>query len=106
MVEIPSRLRTFLDLELQLICSFTDTSGPPDSKYCAGGGVYYTYNFVERSDLAGGVGWPWGADVLYKKTSISLNVRPLYNLSCHLTNRLALVDHSGFRPVLSTDEEH
>ncbi|KAL8755339.1 MAG: hypothetical protein Q9199_003718, partial [Rusavskia elegans] len=52
--------------------SYTDTTGPPDSKYCADGGVYYTYNFIERSDEGGGVGWLWGADKLQPKAGISL----------------------------------
>ncbi|KAL8854460.1 MAG: hypothetical protein Q9221_000731 [Calogaya cf. arnoldii] len=49
-----------------------DTTGPPDSKYCANGGVYYTYNFIERSNEGGGVGWLWGADKLQPKANISL----------------------------------
>ena len=38
-----------------------DNSGPPDSKYCADGGVYYTYNFIETGHLSGNLGYPWGA---------------------------------------------
>lgn len=41
-----------------------DNSGPPDSKYCADGGVYYTYNFLETGHLAGNLGYPWGATKL------------------------------------------
>ena len=41
-----------------------DNSGPPDSKYCADGGVYYTYNFIETGHLAGYLGYPWGATKL------------------------------------------
>ena len=41
-----------------------DNSGPPDSKYCADGGVYYTYNFIETGHLAGYNGYPWGATKL------------------------------------------
>ena len=41
-----------------------DTSGPPDSKYCADGGVYYTYNYIELGDELGTVHYPWGADKL------------------------------------------
>ncbi|KAL8752049.1 MAG: hypothetical protein Q9184_005863 [Pyrenodesmia sp. 2 TL-2023] len=52
--------------------SYTNTMGPPDSKYCADGGVYYTYNFIERSNGRGGVGWLWGADKLQPKAGISL----------------------------------
>ena len=44
-------------------CS-SDLSGPQDSKYCADGGVYYTYNFIETGNLIGHVGYPWGADRL------------------------------------------
>ncbi|KAG8533909.1 uncharacterized protein KY384_001650 [Bacidia gigantensis] len=43
-----------------------DTSGPQPLKYCAGGGVYYTYNFIQaatvNSDELGGVNFPWGAE--------------------------------------------
>ncbi|KAL8911471.1 MAG: hypothetical protein Q9172_007668 [Xanthocarpia lactea] len=49
-----------------------DNTGPPDSKYCADGGVYYTYNFIERPNGGGGVGWPWGADKLRPKAQIEL----------------------------------
>ena len=41
-----------------------DKSGPPDSKYCADGGVYYTYNFIENGHLSGYLGYPWGATKL------------------------------------------
>ena len=41
-----------------------DKSGPPDSKYCADGGVYYTYNFIETGHLSGNLGYPWGATKL------------------------------------------
>ena len=37
-------------------------SGPPQLKYCADGGVYYTYNFREPKDLEGHVCFPWGFD--------------------------------------------
>lgn len=35
-----------------------DSSGPQDSKYCANGGVYYTYNFVEDGPKMGHVDYP------------------------------------------------
>lgn len=38
-------------------------------------GVYYTYNFIETGDEAGGVGWPWGADKL-DDVNLQLKVRP------------------------------
>ena len=41
-------------------------SGPPDSKYCADSGVYYTYNFIETGDLGGYLRYPWGGDQLSK----------------------------------------
>ncbi|KAI4271394.1 MAG: hypothetical protein LQ337_006033, partial [Flavoplaca oasis] len=50
----------------------TFSTGPPDSKYCADGGVYYTYNFREQKSGKGGVGWPWGADQLKPKAGIDL----------------------------------
>ncbi|KAL8879142.1 MAG: hypothetical protein Q9192_008295 [Flavoplaca navasiana] len=50
----------------------TFSTGPPDSKYCADGGVYYTYNFREQKGGKGGVGWPWGADQLKSMTGNSL----------------------------------
>ena len=41
-----------------------DRSGPQLLKYCADGGVYYAYNFVEEGDHLGRLGYPWGADKL------------------------------------------
>ena len=37
-----------------------DTTGPADSKYCAEGGIYYVYNFVETGSNLGYVDYPWG----------------------------------------------
>ena len=53
-----------------------DKTGPPDSKYCDDGGVYYTYSFIEdtKPTKGGDVGWPWGADQLEPKANISLKV--------------------------------
>lgn len=51
-----------------------DISGPPDSKYCADGGVYYTYNFIELGDGLGTVHYPWGADKL-ENVGLKLQVR-------------------------------
>ncbi|KAL8849435.1 MAG: hypothetical protein Q9221_005607 [Calogaya cf. arnoldii] len=45
---------------------------PPDSKHCADGGVYYTYNFWEQKSGGGGVGWPYGADKLRSSAGIEL----------------------------------
>ena len=33
--------------------------GPPDSKYCDDGGVYYAYNFREDGHDMGHVDYPW-----------------------------------------------
>ncbi|KAL8690732.1 MAG: hypothetical protein Q9218_003889, partial [Villophora microphyllina] len=49
-----------------------DTSGPQGLKYCADGGVYYTYNFVEKGDLVGHRDWPWGAD----KMNVNIGIDP------------------------------
>ncbi|KAL8901203.1 MAG: hypothetical protein Q9192_000680 [Flavoplaca navasiana] len=46
------------------------TSGPPTLKYCADGGVYYAYNFVEKGDKKGYRDYPWGADKLYSNLGI------------------------------------
>ena len=51
-----------------------DTTGPQPFKYCADGGVYYTYNFLEEGVGGGGVGYPWGAQKLQEKFNISMNV--------------------------------
>lgn len=56
------------------MCQMIDKKGPPDSKYCGDGGVYYTYNFIEQEGGGGGVGWPWGADQLNLKAGVKLNV--------------------------------
>ncbi|KAI4226376.1 MAG: hypothetical protein L6R36_003234 [Xanthoria steineri] len=50
----------------------TFSTGPPDSKYCADGGIYYTYNFWEQKGEGGGVGWPYGADKLKPNAGIEL----------------------------------
>ncbi|KAL8964018.1 MAG: hypothetical protein Q9183_004770, partial [Haloplaca sp. 2 TL-2023] len=50
----------------------TFSTGPPDSKYCADGGVYYTYNFWEQKNEGGGVGWPYGADKLNSSAGVDL----------------------------------
>ncbi len=50
------------------------TKGPPDSKYCADGGVYYTYNFIEDGSGMGHVSYPWGGDLLEDKLNLSLTV--------------------------------
>ncbi|KAL8870483.1 MAG: hypothetical protein Q9174_003485 [Haloplaca sp. 1 TL-2023] len=47
-----------------------DTSGPQTLKYCADGGVYYAYNFVEKGDKKGYRDYPWGADKLYTNLGI------------------------------------
>ena len=39
-------------------------TGPSDSKYCADDGVYYAYNFLEKGDHKGVVGYPWGGEHL------------------------------------------
>ena len=41
-----------------------DQSGPPDSKYCGDGGVYYLYAFDESDHFAGYVDYPLGAQLL------------------------------------------
>ncbi len=56
-----------------------DTTGPQDSKYCADGGVYYTYNFVEAQGEGGGNSWPWGADKLVPQAQVDLKIRSLYH---------------------------
>ena len=55
-----------------------DTSGPQTFKYCADGGVYYTYNFIEHGSGGGGVGYPWGADQINAK----LGIQPEVSIRC------------------------
>ena len=52
-----------------------DVTGPQDLKYCADGGVYYTYNFIETGNHEGKVGYPWGAEKL-KDLGIDMRVSP------------------------------
>ncbi|KAL8881227.1 MAG: hypothetical protein Q9198_001527 [Flavoplaca austrocitrina] len=59
---------------LMILLLYADPNGPPDSRYCANGGVYYTYNFLECPNGGGSVGWPWGADKLQEQTGIELRV--------------------------------
>ncbi|KAI9706033.1 MAG: hypothetical protein M1836_005439 [Candelina mexicana] len=49
------------------------SSGPHDSKYCADGGIYYTYNYIEEGDKYGSVGYPWGGNLLQEKLQINLS---------------------------------
>ena len=51
-----------------------DFSGPPTMKYCADGGVYYTYNFIEDGDEDGHLSYPWGADKLQAEVNIDPQV--------------------------------
>ncbi|KAL9614297.1 MAG: hypothetical protein Q9167_001180 [Letrouitia subvulpina] len=51
-----------------------DKSGPQDLKYCANGGVYYAYNFVETGDERGQLRFPWGAQNL-PSLNIGMSVR-------------------------------
>ena len=53
----------FVTLDDPAQCETLD-SGPTDSRYCADGGVYYTYNFDEEGIGGGGVNYPWGAESL------------------------------------------
>ena len=46
-------------------------------KYCADGGVYYTYNFIEQGVNNGYVSWPWGAKDMQKELRIDPAVRRL-----------------------------
>ncbi|KAG8530182.1 uncharacterized protein KY384_005665 [Bacidia gigantensis] len=49
-----------------------DMTGPPDSKYCADEGVYYTYNFIPKDGQHQGVvGYPWGGQ---KLSEVGLNL--------------------------------
>ncbi|KAI4182725.1 MAG: hypothetical protein LQ346_006508 [Caloplaca aetnensis] len=43
-----------------------DTTGPEETKYCADGGVYYAYNFIQDGAGGGDVGARWNWD--YTKT--------------------------------------
>lgn len=52
------------------------TAGPQDLKYCADGGVYYAYNFIEDGDYKGHLGYPWGADQMDLNTHINPAVSP------------------------------
>ncbi|KAI4289156.1 MAG: hypothetical protein L6R35_001578 [Caloplaca aegaea] len=52
-----------------------DVKGPNKTKYCADGGVYYAYNFIEDGLGGGGnVGYPWGGEQLESRAHIPLNL--------------------------------
>ena len=55
-----------------------DDSGPLDSKYCADGGVYYAYNFIETGSYIGYVGYPWGGNLL-RELDLNLTVSHPYS---------------------------
>ena len=64
-----------------------DLSGPQMSKYCDDGGVYYTYNFIERGAGLGNVGLPWGAENLSKADNdlkVSLPIQ-MISTTCNLS---------------------
>ena len=62
--------------------------GPSDSKYCADGGVYYTYNFIEGTSETGYVGYPWGAQKLRELNSdLNLSVSLFGFENCLLLRR-------------------
>ena len=67
-----------------------DTSGPQDLKYCGGGGVYYTYNFIEDGHGQAHLDYPYGADKLKDKFGID----PAVSLSA-LTIMIYLKSCSG-----------
>lgn len=48
--------------------------GPNSTKYCADGGVYYTYNYIEDAGHEGHVGYPWGGDQLWDDFKINITV--------------------------------
>ena len=50
-----------------------DQNGPQELKYCADGGVYYAYNYVEDGHLQGHLDHPWGTEKL-KDIDIQANV--------------------------------
>ena len=54
----------------------THSTGPQDSKNCSDEGVYYTYNFIEKGDHMGVVGYPWGGQNI-KNLDLDLRVRNL-----------------------------
>ena len=41
-----------------------NTDGPQKLRYCADGGVYYAYNYIEDGNLGGRLGYPWGTENL------------------------------------------
>lgn len=57
------------------ICK-SNTDGPQKLRYCADGGVYYAYNYIEDGNLGGRVGYPWGTENLAEfniSTAVSLS---------------------------------
>ncbi|KAL8774221.1 MAG: hypothetical protein Q9209_000972 [Squamulea sp. 1 TL-2023] len=55
----------YVNQEIAGIECIHDVSGPKETRYCDEKdpfGVYYTYNFIERGDHQGIVGYPWGWD--------------------------------------------
>ena len=54
-------------------CS-THDKGPIHFRYCADGGVYYAYNFIESGERQGHVDYPWGTDQIYGKLGIEPRV--------------------------------
>ena len=85
-----------------------DTSGPPTLKYCADGGVYYAYNFVEKGDKKGYRDYPWGADKLYANLGIDPAVSLSLLIRCDdwdMTNQFLVVDYGSLGQNVPIDEE-
>ena len=84
-----------------------DTTGPQTLKYCADGGVYYAYNFIEKGDEQGGVGYPWGADVINDKLQIDPAVRKHGSVLSVVSDadQTCAVDCRSVCEVVSFDED-
>ena len=77
-----------------------DNTGPQDLEYYGNGGVYYAYNFVEKGDHQGYIGYPWGANKTLEKIGIDpkVSIRSLpgiYADQCYSGLSRALLDHTA-----------
>ena len=63
----------------------TDKFGPQELMYCADGGVYYAYNFIEEAPYLAKLGYLWGAK---KLSEIGLNS----SVSISFTNDTPITD--------------
>ncbi|KAI9703553.1 MAG: hypothetical protein M1836_007323 [Candelina mexicana] len=79
-----------------------DPTGPNITKYCADGGVYYTYNFIEEPAGRGNVGYPWGGEKLENQKHIPLRYVTEASAKTYRSNKKYRLDPFNFNHTSDT----